>query len=163
MINVLFGITQPVIQLLKKNFTRVDEQWEADDLTSEERKKFRLYTSRHWKPDNSGAVIREVVSSYISPETVSDTDKDLADVNLAIAKFTGQITVLGAWNQDGTQYGMQLHKAVYDLTDGSILVPESVTGTPVYSINEAIVLKYMPNGVLEEVNNLYGWKDRRWS
>ena len=182
-VNVLFGITKPTVAILRGNYARNldDTGYERNELTEDERQRFKLYMSGHWKSEVSGAVEWDCISSYVDTvitDPRNDPDNpELRDVIAALDKFAGNIFVIGVWNVDGTQYGTKRIQATYDV-EGNEVTPETITGTPHYPINLARAIKYMPDDVVydngtelsradaiqfKEVNKLAGWKDRLWT
>jgi hypothetical protein len=80
-------------------------------------------------------------------------------INAFRQEFPGA-QVLGCWNPNGTQYGTTLVQNVVSVDP--YIIEETVTGTPAYEISDQLI-NYMPNGVLEDVVVVAGWKPRRFT
>lgn len=153
MINVLFSISTPVVDLLRNNFKKdEDSKPIASDLTTSEKRKFAIHKGDMWKVVTVGAKNKELVSVTLRSVDYIDEAK---------AKFAGEVDVIGVWLPDGTQLGQTLIPATYD-NEGNEVTPESVIGTATYPVDKPFLLQFMPHGSLEDVNLLSGWKNRRW-
>lgn len=182
LVNVLIAVEDPIFQKLRDNFRKVDpnepnSDWIRNDLNNSQRQKLRHTFYGYWKGPTYQGTLYEIMSMYLPPIPVSETDSKLLWLEKFKELLPGEEFVLGAWDKTGAQYGTQIIPEVLDFTDPEnpvVVTPEQVIGTPVYPIPN--IVRNNPELIFpddpgtgdpatgpKEVQTIYGWKERRWT